>query len=183
MTLMYAGSLYAGKRDPSILFDSVSQLIGEGRIGPEDIIIDFYGDDTNLSELADRYSIEDNVRIHGRIPHEEVLQNQMNSDILLLISWMSESERMFIPGKVYEYMACRKPILSIGYGEGSLKDLIEKTEIGWHVSNVGDCKKAIYDCYLKYNNDKLKYCGNESAEEYSMRNTAKRFAQIFEEIQ
>ena len=64
----------------------------------------------------------------------------------------------------------------------SFKDLIEKTEIGHHVSNVDDCKKAIYDYYLKYNNDELKYCGNETAEEYSMENTAKKFAQLFEEI-
>ena len=107
----------------------------------------------------------------------------MNSDILLLISWMDESEKMFIPGKVYEYMASRKPILSIGYSEGSLKELIEKTEIGFHVSDVGDCKKAIYDYYTKYNNNELKYCGNEFADEYSMENTAKKFAQILEEIQ
>ena len=96
---------------------------------------------------------------------------------------MSESEKMFIPGKVYEYMASQKPILSIGYPEGSLKDLIEKTEIGYHVSNVEDCKKAIYDYYLKYNNSELKYCGNEFADEYSMVNTAKKFAQLLEEIQ
>ena len=158
-------------------------MVREEKISPEGIAIDFYGDDTNLAKSAQKYGLEQNVNIHGRITHRQVLQNQMNSDVLLLISWMDESEKMFIPGKVYEYMACRKPVLSIGYPEGSLKDLIEKTEIGRHVSNVGECKKAIYEYYLKYNNDKLKYCGNEFAEEYSMENTARKFAQIFEEIE
>lgn len=182
MTLMYAGSLYGGKRDPSILFDAINQLINENKIESEKIAIDFYGDSTNLKELSQKYDVEANVNVHGRITHDEVLQNQMNSDVLLLISWMNESEKMFIPGKVYEYIASKKPILSIGYKEGSLKDLIEKTEIGYHVSNVDETKKAIYDYYLKYINNELRYCGNEFADEYSMENTAKNYAKILGEI-
>ena len=182
LTLMYAGSLYGGKRDPSILFDAISQLISEGKIDKDNIAIDFYGDSTNLSELSKKYHVESNVNIHGRITHDEVLQNQMNSDVLLLISWMSESEKMFIPGKVYEYIASKKPILSIGYKEGSLKDLIEKTNIGYHVSDVGETKKAINDYYLKYINNELEYSGNEFAEEYSMENTAKNYTKILGEI-
>ena len=183
LTLMYAGSLYNGKRDPSILFESINQLIANKKIDPEKIIIDFYGDKNNLKELSEKYNVEKNIRIHGKITHEEVLKNQMNSDVLLLISWMNESEKMFIPGKVYEYMASKKPVLSIGYREGSLKDLIEKTQIGYHVSDVESCQKAIYDYYNKYINNELEYCGNSFAEEYSMENTAKKFAQILEELQ
>ena len=182
LTLMYAGSLYSGKRDPSILFDSIGQLIRENKIDPNKITVDFYGDETNLAELSRKYGIEDNVSIHGRITQNEVLQHQMNSDVLLLISWMNESEKMFIPGKVYDCIGCRKPILSIGCEEGSLKDLIDRTDIGYHVSDVGECKKAIYDYYTKYNKNELKYSGNEFAQDYSLRNTAKNFSKILEEI-
>ena len=63
---MYAGSLYGGKRDPSILFDSINQLIDEGKIRKDKIIIDFYGDDTNLAKLSRKYGIEENVKIHGK---------------------------------------------------------------------------------------------------------------------
>lgn len=124
--MIYAGSLYNGKRDPSILFDTINQLINEKRIEKDKIIIDFYGDETNLLELSQKYNIQDNVKIHGRITQNEVLQHQMNSDVLLLISWINESEKMFIPGKIYDCIGCKKPVLSIGYEEGSLKDLIEK---------------------------------------------------------
>ncbi|WP_303738512.1 glycosyl transferase GT4 family protein [Methanobrevibacter thaueri] len=182
LTLMYAGSLYSGKRDPSILFDAIGQLISENKIDSDKIIVDFYGDETNLRELSQKYDITDNVNIHGRITQSEVLKHQMNSDVLLLISWMNESEKMFIPGKVYDCIGCRKPILSIGYKEGSLKDLIDKTNIGYHVSNVEDCKKAIYDYYTKYNKNELKYTGNEFAQDYSLRNTAKNFSKILEEV-
>lgn len=181
-TLMYAGSLYAGKRDPSILFQAVSELMNEGKIMKDEIIIDFYGDTTNLEELSKKYDLSSNVGVHGKISHEKVLQNQANSDVLLLISWMDKNERMFIPGKVYEYIASKKPILSIGYPEGSLKELIEKTNIGYHVSTVDETKKAIYDYYQKYNNNELKYSGNEFADEYSLEYTAKNYSKILEEI-
>ena len=182
LTLMYAGSLYSGKRDPSILFDATGQLISENKIDGDRITIDFYGDATNLEELSRKYGITDNVHIHGRITQQEVLKHQMNADVLLLISWMDESEKMFIPGKIYDCIGCRKPILSIGYNEGSLKELIEQTDIGYHVSGVEECKKAIYDYYTKYNKEELKYSGNEFADEYSLKNTAKNFSQILEGI-
>ena len=182
LTLIYAGSLYNGKRDPSILFDAISQLINENKIEKDKIAVEFYGDQTNLKKLSIEYNIESNVNIHGRITQDEVLQKQMNSDVLLLISWMNNSEKMFIPGKVYDCMGCRKPVLSVGYKEGSLKDLINQTNIGYHVSDVDECKKAIYNYYIKYNNNKLKYTGNEIAEKYSLRNTAKKFSEILEGI-
>ena len=183
LTLMYAGSLYNGKRDPSILFEALNQLNNENKIDINNISINFYGDSGNINELSEKYNIEPAVHVNGKISHEEVLQNQMNSDVLLLVSWMNENETMFIPGKVYEYMGSKKPIYSIGYKEGSLKDLIEKTNVGYHVSTVEDAKKAIYDYYLKYYNNELKYSGNKFAEEYSMENTAKNFAKLLEEIQ
>ena len=183
LTMMYAGSLYNGKRNPSILFEAISQLIKENKIDSNKISIDFYGDTTNLEELSKKYNIESVINIHGKVSHSEVLQNQMNSDVLLLISWMNEKEKMFIPGKVYEYMGSQKPILSIGYKEGSLKELIEKTNIGYHASSLEDSKKAIYDYYLKYINNELKFTGNEFADEYSMENTAKNFSKLLEELQ
>ena len=182
LTLMYAGSLYEGKRDPSILFEAINELISEDNIKKDEIALNFYGDATNLKELSEKYNISANVGIHGKISHEEVLQKQANSDVLLLISWMDENEKMFIPGKVYECIASKKPVLSIGYHEGSLKEFIEKTNIGYHVSTVDETKKAIYDYYQKYNNNELEYTGNEFAAEYSIENTAKNFSKILEEI-
>ncbi len=182
LRFMYAGSLYNGKRDPTILFSGIKQLIDEGKIDSDKITLDFYGDRGNLEELSSKFKITDIVNVNGKIPHDQVLKEQMNSDVLLLISWMDEKEKMFIPGKVYEYMGCRKPVLSIGYREGSLKDMIEKTNIGYHASSEDEAKKYIYEYYTKYLNNELEYNANEYAKEYTMKNMAKRYAEILEEI-
>lgn len=182
LRFVYAGSLYSGKRDPSLLFKGLNELINENKIDPEKIAIDFYGDSGNLLELKKKYNLNNIVNIHGKMPHEEVLKKQIEGDVLLLISWMNKKEKMFIPGKVYEYMASKKPILSIGYSEGSLKDLILQTNIGYHVSNLEDTKIAIYNYYKEYiKNNKITYFENEKAKEYSMINTAKKFSEVLNE--
>lgn len=108
LTLMYAGTLYNGKRDPSILFEALNELAKENKIDIDKIAFDFYGDESNLNQLAKKYNVEKAINLKGKITHREVLQNQMNSDVLLIISWMNEKEKMFIPGKLYEYMAAKK---------------------------------------------------------------------------
>ncbi|MCD4664978.1 MAG: glycosyltransferase, partial [Bacteroidales bacterium] len=49
-SITYTGGLYRGKRDPSILFDVVKELIAEKIINPNDIIIRFYGVKENWLE-------------------------------------------------------------------------------------------------------------------------------------
>ena len=179
---MYAGSLYGGKRDPSILFDAVRQLIDECKVDGSKISINFYGDRDNLVELVNSYNLEDIVNINGKIPYDDVLKREKSSDVLLLISWMNPKEKMFIPGKVYEYLAFKKPVLSLGYKEGSLKDLINETNIGYHTSNLEDTKKVFYSFYKEYiETGKVSYCGNENASKYSMVETARSFASILDE--
>lgn len=128
LNFTYAGSLYGGKRDPKLLFKGISELIHENKINPLLLSLDFYGDNFGLKETATEYGIEDLVNIHGTIPHEEVLKKQKESKALLLLSWNNKKEEMFLPGKIYEYLAAKRPVLSIGYKEGSLKDLIEKKQ-------------------------------------------------------
>lgn len=181
LTLMYAGSLYGGKRNPSILFDAIRQLINENKVDSSKIAINFYGDSDNLAELIEKYQLESIVNIKGKIPYEDVLKREKSSDILLLISWMSPKEKMFIPGKVYEYLAFKKPVLSLGYKEGSLKDLINETNIGYHTSNLEDTKKVFYSFYKEYiENGEVKYRGNENASKYSMVETSRNFANILD---
>ncbi|WP_225369701.1 hypothetical protein [Methanobrevibacter arboriphilus] len=48
-----------------------------------------------------------------------------------------------MPGKIYEYLAAKRPVLSIGYKEGSLKDLIEKNRDWISCFNIRRNKKIV----------------------------------------
>ncbi|BBL62568.1 hypothetical protein MARBORIA2_08000 [Methanobrevibacter arboriphilus] len=183
LNFTYAGSLYGGKRDPKLLFKGISELIRENKINPLLLSLDFYGDNFGLKETAEKYGIEDLVNIHGTISHEEVLKKQKESQALLLLSWNNKKEEIFLPGKIYEYLAAKRPILSIGYKKGSLKDLIEKTEIGYHVSTLDETKNIITKFYNNFNESKiLRYNGNSEVNKYSIISTAQKFGSILDSI-
>jgi hypothetical protein len=183
LNFLYAGSLYNGKRDPSILFEALNQLIKSKQIDSSKISLDFYGDDFDLKNTAKYYNIENLVNIHGYIPNNEILKKQLNAQVLLLLSWNNRNEVMFIPGKIYEYLMTKRPILSIGYKEGSLKGLIIKTNVGWHVSTIDETKSALIEIYNDFiENNSVMYMGNGHVNDYSMINTAKNFSRILNSL-
>ncbi len=183
LKFIYAGSLYGGKRDPTYLFKAIRQLEDESKIDSSKISIEFYGDSGNLEEIARSFGLLDVVKIGGKIPHEEVLKKQLESDILLLISWNNEKEKMFIPGKIYEYFALGKPVLSIGYKEGSLKDLLDETKVGYHVSDLESTKEVLLDLYTEYlEKGKVELNSDINIDDYSMETMASKFAELLNEI-
>ena len=183
LKFIYAGSLYGGKRDPTILFKAIRQLEDESKLDSSKLSIEFYGDSGNLEEIAREYSLSSVIKIGGKIPHEEVLKKQLNSDVLLLISWNSEKEKMFIPGKIYEYFALRKPVLSIGYKEGSLKDLIEETKVGYHVSDLESTKEVLLTIYNEFlDSGKVDFNSEINIDDYSMVAMASKFADLLDDL-
>jgi len=184
LNFTYAGSLYGGKRDPTLLFNGIRQLIDEKKVDPALLQLDFYGDSADIEKIAKKYKIENIVDIHGPVPHNEVLKIQKKSQGLLLLSWNNKKEKIFLPGKIYEYLAAKRPVLSIGYKEGSLKDLIEKTNIGYHVSTLEETKLSLIDFYNNFIiNKSLKYSGNSQVNRYSMLATAEKFGKILDSLQ
>ena len=183
LKFIYAGSLYGGKRNPENLFKAILQLEDENKLDSSNISIEFYGDDTHLKEMASKYGLLDIVKIGGKIAHEEVLKRQLNSDVLLLISWNNEKEKMFIPGKIYEYFALRKPVMSIGYKEGALKDLIEETKVGYHVSDLESTKEVLMKFYNEFiENGTVEFNSSIDIEDYSMENMARKFADLLNDL-
>lgn len=183
LKLIYAGSLYSGKRDPTLLFKAIRELDDENKIDSSKFDISFYGDSGNLSDIANEYGLLNILNIGGKVPHKTVLEKEAQSDILLLISWNSPQEQMFIPGKIYEYFALAKPVLSIGYKAGSLKDLIDKTRIGYHVATLEDTKEAILKFYNEFlEKGEVELNSSLDIEEYSMETMAGKFAKLLDDF-
>ncbi|MCL2687497.1 MAG: glycosyl transferase GT4 family protein [Methanobrevibacter sp.] len=179
LNFVYTGLLYGGKRDPTFLFESIKQLIIERKINPNLISLDFYGDNDGLEKIAKNYHVNTILNLHGSIPNEEVLKKQRESQVLLLLSWNNKKENMFLPGKIYEYLAAQRPILSIGYKEGSLKNLIEDTGVGFHVSTLNQTKETILKIYNNFiENGYVKYKANNNLNDYTLLSTAGKFGKL-----
>jgi len=146
---VYAGILYQ-KRNPRRLLRAVSELIDEGLVERQDILLSFAGvfDYPGYSENRDcvrELGLEDVVRVLGNLPHREALGLMKGADALLLIGDVSPDAGAYIPGKLYEYMGVGRPILALNKA-GEATEIIETFQLG-QVADPED-QDAIKQAYL-----------------------------------
>lgn len=185
LTITYTGLLYNGKRDPSPLFKVLRDLNDEKEIDLNDFSIDLYVyDEIWLRDEIRKYGLEEYVKIHGLIPRQKVLKKQWRSQLLLLLMWDNPNEVGIIPGKVFEYLAAKRPILSFGPQNSLIKELIEFTNSGSYVSNYLSIKEAIKRYYHEFKlNGEIEYKGiDNKIDKYSQIEMAKKFAEVLNSV-
>ena len=180
-TITYTGQLYQGKRDPEPLFQATRELIAEGVIDPTAIEVRFLGPrEYWLDQEIKKYHLEEMIKEYGMVPRKVVLTKQRESQILLLLNWNDTRERGVYTGKVFEYLAARRPILAIGGPTGVVSELLEETGAGVHASGLESIKEALARWHKEYEaTGQVSYQGlNEKIAKYSHREMARKFAEV-----
>jgi glycosyltransferase involved in cell wall biosynthesis len=133
LRIRYTGSIYQGFRDPSALFAAIGLL---GETLRERVRVEFFGDaGDEVLALAEQHRVRDRVIVRTPVPYRCALKLQMEADILLLLQWSDRRDEGNLPGKMFEYLYARRPILFIGYEHGAAADLLKKRGAGL-VSNI-----------------------------------------------
>ncbi len=179
-TLTYTGSLYNGKRDPTLLFEVIEQLIIEKRINKDLIEIRLFSQkEAWLMEEVNKYNLSGVVNYYGQIPREEALKKQRESQLLLLLLWDNKNEEGFCPAKVYEYLGAGRPIIAIGGKEHVTRDLLEKTNAGKYTWNADTLKNVLLNYYMEFvESGEVKCHGNNCIENFEYRSIAKKYSEI-----
>jgi hypothetical protein len=184
-TIVYTGALYQGKRDPEPLFQATSELINSGKISSSDIEILFYGtDDDWLFNDIRKYNLEKVIKVCGPISREESILEQRKAQVLLLLTWNHPAEKGVYTGKLFDYLAARRPILALGIPGSVIEELLKNTKAGTYVSCVEELKNAILSYYQEYKlTGKVTYKGNlTEIDKYSHREMARKFAEVLDSI-
>ena len=184
-TITYTGQLYQGKRDPELLLKALHEMIVEGEIEPNTLKVRFFGPPQYwLDQAIKKYHLEGIVEQLGMVNREIALVKQRESQILLLLNWNDPRERGVYTGKVFEYLAARRPILAIGGPTGAVSELLEETGAGVHVKDVVELKESLRNCYKEYQaTGQVCYHGKEErVTRYSHREMARKFAAIMSKI-
>lgn len=179
--IVYAGVLYRGRRDPEPLLKVVRDLVSEGLVDSKDVIMDFYGNQERwLTEDVARYGLQDMVRAHGVVPKEEVLEKERESQLLLLLMWDNPEERGNYTGKVFEYLAAQRPILSLGGKDGVVAELLERTGAGVTVTGYDEVREKVMELYSEYKSrGSVGYQGKMAEiERYNHKEMAKKYSEV-----
>jgi glycosyltransferase involved in cell wall biosynthesis len=189
--ITHTGNLYEGKRDPAHLFSTLKELIDDGSLRKEDIRIEFFGyprygfPENWLQEEIERNRLQGIVTLHGQVSHEVAIAEQRKAQVLLLLTWDNPEERGVYTGKLFEYLAARRPILSLGYNEGGIiHDLLVQTKTGVHTMNDVDLKTVILQAYHEYISlGEVRYNGIDTEiMKYSHKEMARAFAEVMDQM-
>src|SRR5262245_14794259 len=181
--ITYAGELYM-KRDPAPLFRALRSLIDDGEIGRGEASVEFIGscdavEGRGMADIISEAGIDGCVEMRGRLSHPETLRRLLQSDLLLLLS---EKQLIEIPGKTFEYLKTRRPILALTY-EGAVATLLRRTGGAWVVSpdDQPGIVNAVRECYHSW---KYRLPGREPdssvVESFDRRRTTGRIAELLD---
>ncbi|HYM20806.1 MAG TPA: hypothetical protein VEW28_07375 [Candidatus Kapabacteria bacterium] len=143
--LTYAGAFYVD-RTPKPMFDAVKELITEIPELDRVLELNFVGVlQKEYQKLAKKMGLDHLLAEQGYLPHLESVAHLLSSDVL----WMTMSDDVSAPGKLYEYFGTHKPILAlVPKGSRTQKQLVEYgNAIVAEPDNVQEIKSAILQYY------------------------------------
>ena len=152
INIVYTGSVYEGKRDPTPLFEA---LISNEELR-KFVQVDFYGNNLGfVDSLIKKYNLHECVNLKGEVTREEALKKQSQADVLLLLTWNNIKERGVLTGKLFEYIGAAKPILSIGSVHDVASKLVESNNFGVATNKPDEINFFLRD--ILKNNYKFNY--------------------------
>lgn len=185
LTMVYTGALY-GRRKPDTFFKAISELIIEGKINSNMLLVKLIGNYhiDKLQAQIDSFGLSDCFKIVGYVPHQECIAHQLSADVLVLIEGSGRGSNAFYTGKIFEYMNTNRPVLAI-LPEGCAKDLVIKSGIGSvaDTDSVDEIKHNIKDYYDKWVNNELDFKPNrEVIESFERKKLTEELANIFDKL-
>ena len=153
-TIVYTGSLFwESAYNPLPLLISLRELINEGSIYEDDVDVRFYGKQWSewLNRDITRLGLSACVKQCGFLTKEKITEVQRSSQILLLLLWNSPEGGGVLTGKLYEYLAAKRPILAMGGDRlNDVSKILLETQAGKYVSDITDVKKQLLSWYMSY---------------------------------
>ncbi|MHC4131898.1 MAG: glycosyltransferase [Planctomycetota bacterium] len=162
-TITYTGGLYRGRRDPRLLFQALRELANEKRVDLDAFRIRFFGPPQYwIEQEIKEYKLEKEVCQLNTVPRDVAIAKQRETQLLLLLNWNDPKEKGVYTGKVFEYLAAKRPILAVGGPKSVVSKLMKETNSGIHTSSLPILKDALVKYYKEYKaNGKVLYHGKE----------------------
>jgi len=149
--------------------------------------VEMWGSIRSLNTLqVEQMGLQGIVQISGRLSKSETTEKLQQADILFLPleSSLNGQPPLFIPGKLFEYLELRKPILAV-MKESEVSEILIKSGLGIIVSpfkteEIADAIKELIENKGRLN--KI-YVSNEALiHSFSFDATADEFSKIFDDL-
>lgn len=143
--------------------------------------IHFYGRiDISTKNYISNVGLDSYCTYFGYIDHDLLIEKLLFSDCnLLILPNLSESD-ILIPGKLFEYLAAKRPIFSVGTPNSEIADLIDSHNAGYY--HTFDDATGILKSLRSLFEDSQTQFSFDSVEKYSRKNLTKEIATILDQM-
>jgi hypothetical protein len=176
-TISHIGSLLTG-RNPHNLWKILAELVDENRVFAEELQLQLIGVvSQDVLQSIHETGLEGHTRVMGYVSHEKAIEYQQKSQVLLLVEIDAEQTRGIIPGKLFEYMAAKRPILAIGPDQWEAGQMVTETAVGhaFSYAETTHLKELLLKWFNAYRNGKLVVAA-KGVEKYSRRELTEQLA-------
>lgn len=127
-TLSYVGNLKAFQ-NVTELWTAIAKLSEENQLFRSNFKLRITGNIADeVKEGLAAAGIMDMVELLPFVPHQEAIERMMASHALLLPIPQDDGNKSILTGKLFEYLASRRPILSIGPTDGNAADILTECD-------------------------------------------------------
>ncbi len=151
-SISHIGSLYP-ERNPKFLWDSLEELF-EGSF-KKDLQINFIGNTSEkIKKELSRRKFHNHVRFYDYVDYNRALELMCSSQALLMIEVNDEESSYAIPGKLFDYLNSKRPIISIGPNISEVSEILNNTNSGkfFNYHDKRNLKLYINQLYKSYKN-------------------------------
>lgn len=178
-TLSYIGVLEQ-LRNPENLWKALDELIRENVEFAKYFSLKFVGRiDDKILHSIENSNLKNHILNLGYLSHGKAVEEMQNSEMLLITNFPNESSKGIIPGKIFEYLASGKQILSFGPDKADVSKILDETNAGKHFSyhDSEAMKKFILEKFNLWKSGNLLE-NTQNIEQFSRKSITKQLTEI-----
>ncbi len=184
-TVVYTGSMY-GVRNPDAFLRAAETLLASGRMDPDRVRLRFvgrFGDEVRA--MFRRPAVAAVVEEVPYVPHAESVAEILGAHALLLVVDDVAGSEGIVPGKVFEYIGARRPLLALA-PDGAVAELVRRTAAGRvlardDVGGIAEALAALYREWLRTGTTAFEGREDE-VKRLSRRERTRDLAALFDEV-
>ncbi len=176
MKITHAGVFY-GDRTPKYFLQALKRIFIERPSLKEKIEACFVGVlQDEHTKLIKQLELESNIITTGYLDHDSCIRQITSSDIL----WLTVNNDRQSPGKLYEYIGARKPVLAC-VPDGFIRQTLQETgaSIFAKPDNVEEIAQAILKFYQMYEQNKFPTPNDEVVQKYDRVKLTEELSRMF----
>lgn len=156
-TISHIG-LLTERQNPHVLWKVLSEICQQNPAFQSDLVIQLIGKiDFSVLDAIRQSGLQEQLVKIPYLPHDEAIAKQQSSQLLLLLLLNQTGTKSILTGKLFEYLAAKRPIFALGLLDGDAAKVLSDTGAGTMVDFTDEVttRQIILDYYTRYKSNSL----------------------------